>query len=138
MATRSTPTVSCRPLSIAILSLVPTPSVVARKIGSLKPAALGSNTAAKPPRPASAPGRANVYAVGGIQVDETAASAAAAQQAGFTAAQMEGFERLVRRLAPQADLLSHGVPPVEGTALDRLVQSVDVEQERRSATRYIG
>lgn len=90
------------------------------------------------PGAASAQGRDNVYAVSGIQVDETAASAAAAQQAGFQAAQAEGFERLVRRLAPQADLLSHGVPPVTGPALDRLVQSVDVEQERRSATRYIG
>ena len=90
------------------------------------------------PGAASAQGRDNVYAVGGIQVDETAASAAAAQQAAFTAAQAAGFERLVRRLAPQTDLLSHSVPPVEGTALDRLVQSVDVEQERRSATRYIG
>jgi hypothetical protein len=90
------------------------------------------------PVAASAQGRDNVYAVGGIQVDETAASAASAQQAGFTAAQREGFERLVRRLAPQQDLLTRGVPPVEGPALDALVQSVDVEQERRSNTRYIG
>jgi len=90
------------------------------------------------PGAASAQARDTVYAVGGIQVDETAASAASAQEAAFSAAQTAGFERLVRRLAPQADLLSHGVPPVEGPALDHLVQSVDVEQERRSATRYIG
>ena len=34
------PTVSCRPQAIAILSLVPTPSVVATRMGSAKPAAL--------------------------------------------------------------------------------------------------
>ena len=34
------PMVSCRPVSMAILSLVPTPSLAATRIGSLKPAAL--------------------------------------------------------------------------------------------------
>ena len=36
MATRSTPTVSWRPVSIASLSLVPTPSVVLTRMGSWK------------------------------------------------------------------------------------------------------
>ena len=49
--------VACRPVSMAILSLVPTPSLAATRIGSLKPAALRSNSAPKPPRSASAPGR---------------------------------------------------------------------------------
>ena len=49
--------VSCRPVSMAILSLVPTPSLAATRIGSLNPAALRSNSAPKPPRSASAPGR---------------------------------------------------------------------------------
>ena len=51
------PTVSCRPVSIATLSLVPTPSVVATSTGSVKPAAFGSNSAPKPPRPPITPGR---------------------------------------------------------------------------------
>ena len=83
-------------------------------------------------------GRDNVYAVAGVRVDETAANAAAAQQAGFAAAQRIGFERLVRRVTVPAELVARGMPVAEGAALDRLVLSVDVEEERRSGTRYIG
>jgi hypothetical protein len=90
------------------------------------------------PSPASAQGRDNVYAVAGVLVDETAANAAAAQQAGFTAAQRTGFDRLVRRLTIPTELATRGVPQVEQSTLERLVLSVDVEEERRSATRYIG
>ncbi len=90
------------------------------------------------PGPASAQPRDNVYAVGGVLVDETAANAAAAQQAGFAAAQRQGFERLVRRLTIPEDLAARGMPPADAAALERLVLSVDVEEERRSATRYVG
>jgi hypothetical protein len=88
--------------------------------------------------PASAQSAGNVFAVAGIRVDETAANAAAAQQAGFAAAYRQGFERLVRRLTAPADLSVHGLPTPDAAALERLVQSVDVEEERRSSTRYIG
>ena len=47
MATRSMPIVSCRPVSIAILTLVPTPSVAATRTGSVKPAALEVEKAAE-------------------------------------------------------------------------------------------
>jgi hypothetical protein len=87
---------------------------------------------------ASAQGRDNVYVVSGVAVDETAANAAAAQQAGFAAAQRAAFERLVRRVTVPSELAARGVPAVEGVALDRLVQGVDIEQEGRSTTRYIG
>ena len=83
-------------------------------------------------------GSENVYAVAGVRVDETAANAAAAQQAGLAAAQRTGFERLVRRLTIPDELNTVGVPQVDQTTLERLVLSVDVEEERRSATRYIG
>ncbi len=94
------------------------------------------------PWPASAQGavsgRNNVFVVAGIHVDEAAANAAAAQQAGFAAAQRAGFERLVRRLTAPQDLASRGVPVLDLPALDHLVLSVDVEEEPRSGTRYIG
>lgn len=90
------------------------------------------------PGAASAQGRDNVYAVSGVHVDETAANAAAAQQAGLAAAQRAGFERLVRRLTIPDELNARGVPQVEPATLERLVLSVDVEEERRSGTRYIG
>ena len=50
IATRSMPTVSGMPASIATLSLVPTPSVPDTRMGSRKPAALRSNRPPKPPR----------------------------------------------------------------------------------------
>ncbi len=90
------------------------------------------------PGAASAQGRDNVYAVAGVRVDETAANAAAAQQAGFAAAQRLGFDRLVRRLTIPEELAQRGVPQIDPTAIERLVSSVDVEEERRSGTRYIG
>lgn len=91
------------------------------------------------PGAASAQPRGNVYAVSGVYVDETAANSAAAQQAGLAAAQRIGFQRLVRRITVPAELAAQGgVPAVEGAALERLVSSVDVQEERRSGTRYIG
>lgn len=92
---------------------------------------------------AFAPGLASaqtrdVYAVSGVYVDETAANAAAAQQAGFAAAYRLGFERLVRRLTQPGEIAARGAPTADAQALERMVLSVDVEEERRSSTRYIG
>ncbi len=90
------------------------------------------------PGAASAQG-VNVYAVSGVYVDETAADAATAQQAAFAAAQRIGYERLVRRLTVPEELNARGgAPQLDQTAIERLVLSVDVEEQRRSATRYIG
>jgi hypothetical protein len=88
--------------------------------------------------PASAQGRDNIFAVAGVQVDETAANGAAAQQQGFASAGRIGFERLARRLTSADEQSRLALPQPQGVALERLVQSVDVEQERRSAARYIG
>src|SRR5262249_27383853 len=52
------PIVLWRPLSIATLSLVPTPSVAATSTGSRYPARLRSNNPPNPPISAAAPGRA--------------------------------------------------------------------------------
>ena len=87
---------------------------------------------------ASAQVRDNVYAVAGVRVDETAANAAAAQDAAFAAAQRIAFERLTRRLTVPEELSRIAMPAPESPTLDRLVLSVDVEEERRSSTRYIG
>ena len=90
------------------------------------------------PGAASAQGRDNVYVVAGVSVDVTAANAAAGQQAGFAAAQQTGFERLVRRVTAPAELASRPLPQLDPASLEHMVNSVDVEEERRSATRYIG
>jgi hypothetical protein len=87
---------------------------------------------------ATAQTRDNVYVVSGVYVDQTAANAAAAQQAGLAAAHQRGFERLVRRLTLPEDLVARGMPVADAAAIERLVLSVDVQEERRSGTRYIG
>lgn len=84
------------------------------------------------------PGRDNVYAVAGVYVDQTAANSSAAQQAGFANAQRIGFERLVRRLTLPDELARTPLTTPDAATLDRLTLSTDVEDERRSATRYIG
>src|SRR5262245_19038507 len=93
------------------------------------------------PGAASAQARDNVYAVSGVSVDETAAKAAVAQQAGFASAQRIGLQRLIRRLVPGTEIAARFMPAtdtMDPAALERLVRSVDVEEERRSSTRYIG
>ncbi len=91
------------------------------------------------PGAASAQQRDTVYVVSGVSVDETAANAAEAQAAGFAAAHRQAFERLVRRVTTPAELAARGgVPALDPVTLERLVMSVDVQEQRRSATRYIG
>lgn len=90
------------------------------------------------PGVASAQGRDNAYAVAGVYVDETAANASAAQTAAFAAAQRRGFDRLMRRLTIAEQVSVRGLPAADAATIERLVLSVDVEEERRSATRYIG
>ncbi|MGH6950271.1 MAG: hypothetical protein ACREH4_05335, partial [Vitreimonas sp.] len=89
------------------------------------------------PGPASAQSRDTVYTVAGIRVDETAANAPAAQQGGFTSAQRIGLQRLINRLVPSSELAARTMPAtdtLDPMMIERLVQSVDVEEERRSAT----
>jgi hypothetical protein len=93
------------------------------------------------PGAASAQGRDTVYTVSGVRVDETAATGAAAQQAGITSAHRIGLQRLISRVVPTSELVARALPATEALdpmLIERLVQSVDVEEERRSATRYIG
>ncbi len=90
------------------------------------------------PGAASAQPRENVYAVSGVHVDQTAANAAAAQEAAFAAAQRQGFGRLVQRLTLPEELARTTMPAIDAALLERMVLSVDVEEERRSSTRYIG
>lgn len=103
--------------------------------------AVGAALCAFAPEPASAQGRDTAYAVSGIRVDETAATGAAAQQAGFASAQSIGLQRLIHRLVPSSELAARSMPAADALdpmLVERMVQSVDVEEERRSATRYIG
>ena len=94
-------------------------------------AALGASTSAQ------AQSRTGVYTVRGVAVDETAESAAAAQSQGFSAASRLGFRELAERLTLPTERALLDALQLTDPQIDRMALSVDVEEERRSATRYI-
>lgn len=87
--------------------------------------------------PASAQSNAGVFTVRGVSVDETAETAAAARSQGFTAASRLGFRQLAERLTLVSDRAMLEALQLTDPQIERMAISVDVEEERRSATRYI-
>lgn len=87
--------------------------------------------------PASAQGAADLFTVSGVRVDVTAPDARQAQAQGFAQAQQLGFARIATRITTAAERARIGIPQIEGAALDRMVGGIDIEEARRSGTRYI-
>lgn len=83
-------------------------------------------------------GRGDIFLVSGVRVDQTAPDGAQARAQGMAAAQRAGFERLARRITSAEDQARLTIPRPDDGSLNQLVRSVDVEEERRSGTRYIG
>lgn len=77
----------------------------------------------------------DLYSEQGIEVDVTAESAVAARQLAIEQAQRSGLERLLRRLA--AVEAASRLPDVGSLDIQRFVRGYAVEEEKRSATRYI-
>lgn len=76
------------------------------------------------------------YVVAGVEVDVTAASAAAARDQAIVTAQHRAWQLLYQRLTGSAD--ADRAPHLPEVDLARLVQGVEVEQERASSVRYLG
>ncbi|MFZ4120450.1 MAG: hypothetical protein ACOYKM_02210 [Caulobacterales bacterium] len=87
--------------------------------------------------PASAQAPESVFVAQSVRVDITANNAATAQTQGLARAEQLGFERVARRLTLPAERTAIGQPRAEGVALQRMIARVDVDEERRSTTRYI-
>jgi hypothetical protein len=85
---------------------------------------------------AAAPAAADVFTVRGVQVDETAGSAAEAKTKAVAAAQLIAAERLIDRLTLPEDRAS--APPLDNAAASRLVQGYQVDEEKVTGQRYIG
>src|SRR4030095_11433126 len=109
IATRSIPTVSCRPARKATRSFVPTPSVDDTSTGAREPAGILTKLA-KPPTPPSTSARFVAWASGVIR--RTAASPASMSTpdsryvSGFTSGVEEA--ELRRRLGLDADAIAAG------------------------------
>ena len=75
------------------------------------------------------------YAVSGIHVDATAASASAAQAIAIDQGRPRAWSALYRRLAKPADWSRQ--PQLDGQALRGVARGYTVSNERRSTTRYV-
>lgn len=112
-------------LSLPATAAAQVPAVVEER--GPAPAAQGS-------APGAAPGSAqDVYTVRDVDVDVTAASAAAARDEAITEAQRKAFQQLVRRLTPEGT----PVPTVTDAQVAPLVQDFEVQRERSSSVRYL-
>jgi hypothetical protein len=76
------------------------------------------------------------YTVGGVDVDVTAASAAAARDAAIVVGQRIAFEKLLGELA-DSDAAAR-LPRLSDAEITDIVSDFEVESERASAVRYIG
>lgn len=82
--------------------------------------------------------RSDIFTVAGVRVDQSAPDGAQARTQGLAAAQRIAFERLARRITSAEDQARLTIPRPEAASLDLLVRGLDVEEERRSGTRYLG
>lgn len=78
---------------------------------------------------------ADLFSVGGIQVDATAESATAARDQALAQGRPAAWAKLFRRLTPPAAWAKQ--PELDDNALQRIIRSYEVGNERRSTTRYL-
>lgn len=77
-----------------------------------------------------------VYTVGGVDVDKTAETAAAAREQAIAEGHVLAFRRLMARLVPESQ---RSVLPALGQRdIVPLVLSFEIESEKRSTVRYLG
>ncbi|MFV3073424.1 DUF2066 domain-containing protein [Niveispirillum fermenti] len=86
--------------------------------------------------PAAAQGGNDLFTVRDVSVDIAAASPAAARDQGVREAQRKAFNLLFDRLT--VDGTRAGLGDVPADSIDRMVGSFEVQEERTSATRYVG
>jgi len=78
----------------------------------------------------------NVYVVRKVEVDASAESAAKAKEIALNQAQGLAFQRLMRRLTLQEDWAR--LPQMSAGDLTPIIVGIEVEEEKNSATRYLG
>ena len=78
----------------------------------------------------------NVYLITDVLVDITAATAADARRQAIELGHRKASDRLIKRLVPAGQ--RNLVPEIDRSKLDLLTQSYGIDEERRSAIRYIG
>ncbi|NQV79515.1 MAG: DUF2066 domain-containing protein [Alphaproteobacteria bacterium] len=84
---------------------------------------------------AHAQDRNPIFTVSGVTVDETAASASNARDVALAAGQLRAAQRMFRRLIVRAD--EPFLPRLTDETVARLVQNIEVSDEKTSSTRYL-
>lgn len=85
--------------------------------------------------PAPGPVRSSVFDVDNVPVDATAANASDARAAALAQGETAAYGLLLRRLTLESDW--GRLPGADKALLDRIITGFEVNDERRSATRYI-
>jgi hypothetical protein len=79
---------------------------------------------------------ADLFVISGVPVDATAESVTAARDAALAQGRPAAWQRLFRRLTPNAAWTKQ--PQLDDAALARMIVALEVANERRSTTRYLG
>ncbi|GAA4252494.1 DUF2066 domain-containing protein [Azospirillum formosense] len=118
--------------AITVALAVPAGPVDAQVPGAAPPA-VAAPAAVPGAAPAAVPA-ADPFTVSGVKVDVSAANANAARDQAIRDAQVKAWAELYKRLVPSATT----VPRVSDIELARLVQGFEIDDEKVSATRYVG
>ena len=88
--------------------------------------------------PALGQARESAYIVSNVEVDARADTAANAQRAAWAEARIKASQTMIERLTLPEDRAAGGLPPITSELAGRLAAAIDVQEERRSANRYVG
>lgn len=86
--------------------------------------------------PASGQGTDDLFTIRDVGVDISSSNANAARDQGVRDAQRKAFDQLFDRLT--VDGARTALSPVPSDMIERMVQSFEIQEERTSATRYVG
>lgn len=81
---------------------------------------------------------ADPFTVGGINVDATAANAIEAQTRANLDGQLKAAKVLIDRMTLESERATNPLPELTPEVVGRMIRTLETEQERRSANRYLG
>ncbi|MGB3455093.1 MAG: hypothetical protein WBA35_01925, partial [Litorimonas sp.] len=81
---------------------------------------------------------ADPFTVARVPVDATAQSAIQAQTDAIGRGQIEAARILLDRLTLESERSQSGLPPLSAQVVGPLIRGLSIDNERRSATRYLG
>jgi len=81
---------------------------------------------------------ADPFTVTGVPVDATASNAIEAQTEASQDGQLRAAQRLLERVTLDTERLARPLPPLTAENVQRMIRAISVDNEKRSANRYLG